>query len=202
MQILIAEDDAVSRRLLQILLEKLGHEVRVAEEGTQAWKLFDENPVRIVVSDWMMPGFSGLDLCRKIRNRAETDYTYFILLTARAGKQDYLAAMELGIDDFLAKPLDQAELAIRLRVAERILQFTSQIRLLKELLPICSYCKKIRDDADYWHEIETYIGKQTGSDFSHGVCPSCFEKVIAPQIEELKRKTAKSNTASSREASS
>jgi CheY-like chemotaxis protein len=177
MKILVAEDDPVSGKILQITLQHHGHEVEIAGSGEQAWELFDKNPVRVVVSDWMMPGLDGLDLCRRVRGRPKTDYTYFILLTANpTGGDNLRRAMDAGIDDFLSKPLDREAIMMRLRVAERILEFTTQIRALKELLPICMYCKKIRDDQDYWQQVETYIHSHTGSNFSHGICPDCFNK--------------------------
>ena len=86
--------------------------------------------------------------------------------------------MDAGVDDFLPKPLDREAITMRLRVAERIVEFATQLRQLKELLPICMYCKKIRDDENYWHAVESYISQQTGSNFSHGICPECFEKHV------------------------
>jgi sigma-B regulation protein RsbU (phosphoserine phosphatase) len=177
MKILIAEDDYVSEKILQLTLEREGHEVTVARNGRDAWKSFDENPVRVVVSDWMMPGLDGLELAQHIRQRRGTDYTYVILLTAlQTGKENLRKAMDAGVDDFLSKPLDREVITMRLRVAERILEYTRQIRLLKELLPICMYCKRIRDDSDYWQQIENYIHAHTGSSFSHGVCPDCYQR--------------------------
>jgi len=177
MKILIAEDDPVSVKILQFTLQHYGHDVVTAADGLEAWEAFDREPVRVIVSDWMMPGLDGLELCQKVRQRAKTDYTYFILLTAiNAGRQNLRRAMDAGIDDFLAKPLDREAIMMRLRVAERILEFTTQIRQLKELIPICMYCKRVRDDTDYWDQVETYIHTHTGSNFSHGICPECFEK--------------------------
>lgn len=177
MRILVAEDDPVSGKILQVTLQHYGHEVVVAPNGEEAWKLFDQAPFRAVVSDWMMPGIDGLELCRKVRARPKTDYTYFILLTANnTGRDSFRQGMDAGIDDFLPKPLDREMIMMRLRVAERILEFTTQIRVLKELLPICMYCKRIRDDQDYWQQVETYIHSHTGSNFSHGICPECFAK--------------------------
>ena len=184
MKILIAEDDPVSVKILQFTLEHFGHEVVTAVTGTEAWEIFDRDPVRVVVSDWMMPGLDGLQLCQKIRQRAKTEYTYFILLTAIGTGRDHLRkAMDAGIDDFLTKPLDREAILMRLRVAERILEFTTQIRQLKELIPICMYCKRVRDDTDYWDQVETYIHTHTGSNFSHGICPQCFDQ----QVETLTR---------------
>jgi CheY-like chemotaxis protein len=177
MKILIAEDDPVSVKILQYTLQHHGHEVVSAASGTEAWEVFDREPVRVIVSDWMMPGLDGLELCRKVRERPKTDYTYFILLTANNTDRDNLRqAMDAGIDDFLAKPLDREAILMRLRVAERILEFTTQIRQLKELIPICMYCKRVRDDTNYWDQVETYIHTHTGSSFSHGICPECFDK--------------------------
>jgi phosphoserine phosphatase RsbU/P len=177
MRILVAEDDPVSGKILQITLQHYGHEVVIATSGEDAWQQFEQEPFRVVVSDWMMPGMDGLELCRKVRTRPKTDYTYFILLTANnAGRDNCRQAMDAGVDDFLPKPLDREVIMMRLRVAERILEYTTQIRVLKELLPICMYCKRIRDDQDYWQQVETYIHSHTGSNFSHGICPECFTK--------------------------
>ena len=179
MKILIAEDDPVSVKILQFTLEHYGHEVIAAASGTEAWEKFDAEPVRVIVSDWMMPGLDGLQLCQKVRERPKTDYTYFILLTAiNTGRDNLRQAMNAGIDDFLAKPLDREAILMRLRVAERILEFTTQIRVLKELIPICMYCKRVRDDSNYWDQVETYIHQHTGSNFSHGICPECYDKQV------------------------
>jgi CheY-like chemotaxis protein len=180
MKILVAEDDPVSVKILQFTLQHWGHEVLCAGNGEEAWEAFDKEPVRVIVSDWMMPGVDGLELCKKVRGRAKTEYTYFILLTANnTGRDNLRMAMDAGIDDFLTKPLDREAIYMRLRVAERILQFTTEIRQLKELIPICMYCKRVRDDRDYWQQVETYIHHQTGTNFSHGICPDCFNRQLS-----------------------
>src|SRR4051794_23587015 len=164
MKILIAEDDPVSVKILQFTLEHWGHEVVCAANGVEAWQYFDASPVRLIISDWMMPELHGLALCQRVRARAKTEYTYFILLTAiNTGGDNLRKATNAGIDDFMAKPLDREAIDMRLRVAERILQYTTEIRLLKQLIPICMYCKRVRDDSDFWHQVETYIHQQTGS---------------------------------------
>ena len=189
MNILVAEDDPVASKILSLTLQQVGHEVIVVPNGAAAWEAFVKNPVRLVVSDWMMPELDGLQLCRRIRERTDPEYTYFILLTANhAGRDNLALAMEAGIDDFLQKPLDREAIWMRLRVAERILGYTRQIRQLGELLPICSYCKKIRDDDAYWQQFEAYIQEHTGTHFSHGVCPDCFEE----QMHELDTKKQRS----------
>jgi sigma-B regulation protein RsbU (phosphoserine phosphatase) len=186
-KILAVEDDAVARAVLRQALRRLGHEVVEAGDGEAAWAVFQTEPVRVVVSDWMMPRADGLDLCQRIRKRAGAEYIYFILLTSRdATAENQTAAADAGVDDFLTKPLDLPELWTRLRVAERILRYTTQVRQLEEMLPICSYCKKIRDDQNYWQQLEGYISERTGSDFSHSICPDCHTRVILPQLEQLK----------------
>lgn len=198
MKILAVEDDAVARAVLRQALRKLGHDVVEAHDGEAAWKVLESEPVRVVVSDWMMPNSDGLDLCRKIRGRVGSEYIYFILLTSRDATADNQnEAADAGVDDFLTKPLDISELWTRLRVAERILRYTTQVRQLEEMLPICSYCKKIRDDQNYWQQIEGYISERTGSDFSHSVCPDCYKGVVLPELEQIKASLAPKPTATS-----
>lgn len=187
MNILIAEDDVISRKLLAAHLETMGYTLTVAEDGEEAWRLFDRVPTRLVVSDWLMPGMDGLELCQKIRSRPNTDYTYFILLTANVTEDgNYDKAMNMGVDDFLTKPLDRHQLAIRLRVAERILQSTSRIQSLENVLTICAYTKKINFPVEGWQTIEEFMDNHLGIKVSHGVDPDYYENIIKPQIESLK----------------
>lgn len=177
--ILMAEDDPVSAKILEIALTKLGYHPVIAHDGAQAWDKFNQEPVRLIVSDWMMPGLDGLAFCEKVRARARTPYTYFILLTANhTSPENYALATAAGIDDFLTKPLDREAIQMRLAVAERILKYTTEIRQLRELIPICIYCRKVRDEQDYWEQVETYVQKETGSRFSHGACPECYENEL------------------------
>ena len=186
MKVLIAEDDPVALRVLEATLLKLGHEPVVARDGEQAWTLLSEANLRLVVSDWLMPRLDGLELCRRIRAQ-EGRYVYFILLTGMsASEENQQLAVEAGVDDFLVKPIKLQELWMRLRVAERILQITTQVRQLESILPMCSYCRKVRDDKDYWQQIEGYLDTHTGTSVSHGVCPECMEKTVRPQLEKLR----------------
>ena len=180
LKILVADDDPVAAKILQRALESFGHEVVLTASGVQAWEAFDREPVRVVVSDWLMPGMDGLALCSKVRERPKTPYTYFILLTSReTGAENYTLATDAGVDDFLTKPLDRPTIQMRLRVADRILRYATEIRQLKDLIPICAYCRKIRNDGNYWQMVETYISEQTGSNFTHGICPDCSRELLA-----------------------
>lgn len=186
LKVLAVEDDPVARRVLHQAIRNLDHEVLLAEDGEQALAVLEREPVRVVVSDWMMPKLDGLELCRRIRARTGADYVYFILLTGRTpDSANQGEAGDAGVDDFLTKPLVSTELWMRLRVAERILRYATQVQQLEAFLPICSYCKKVRDDQNYWQQIEGYINARTGTDFSHSVCPDCYKDVVLPEIEKL-----------------
>jgi two-component system NtrC family sensor kinase len=136
MRVLVAEDAVISRRLLETFLQKWGHAVTAAADGTEAWRLFEAGDFPIVISDWMMPGVDGLELVRRIRASGRPGYVYTILLTARSQKEDVVAGKEAGSDDFITKPFDREELRVRLRAGERIIHLehtlAEQNRALRE----------------------------------------------------------------------
>lgn len=185
MQILIAEDDKISRKLLTRLLKGFGHKVIQAENGLEGWSLWLEHRYPLVISDWIMPDMSGIELCQKIRSVNQTKYTYIIMLTSMTGRDNYNEAMDAGVDDFMTKPFDRDLIYTRIRVAERILNLQQEISTLSGLLPICSYCKNIRDDNNYWLRVESYFKKHSDVQFSHGICPDCYEKIVKPKLEKL-----------------
>jgi DNA-binding response OmpR family regulator len=196
-KILAVEDDPVARAVLHQALLRLGHEVVEARDGVEALAVLEKEPVRLIVSDWMMPELDGLGLCRAVRNRVNADYVYFILLTSQPSVVDnQREAIEAGVDDFLNKPLNLQEIWMRLRVAERILRYATEVRQLEAFLPICGYCKKVRDDQNYWQQIESYINERTGTDFSHSVCPDCYQRVVVPELEKLRASIASENAPS------
>ncbi len=197
LKILAVDDDPVARKILVQALRRLGYEEVVeVRDGIEALTFLEKEPVRAIVSDWTMPEMDGLALCRQVRARVKSEYVYFILLTGReADISNQREAIEAGVDDFLVKPLDLQELWMRLRVAERILRYATKVQQLEAFLPICSYCKKVRDDKNYWQQIEGYINARTGSEFSHSVCPDCYTRVILPEIEALKRTATKPSAA-------
>ena len=128
MKILIADDDSVSRRLLQNYLQKWGYEVTAAQDGAEAWGLFEGGVFPMVITDWMMPEIDGSGLIRRIRASRRPGYAYAILLTAKSRKEDVVEGMEAGADDFLTKPFDRDELRVRLRAGERIIRLEHHVR--------------------------------------------------------------------------
>ena len=203
LKILIAEDDRISRHVLEAKLKAWGYEVTVAVEGRHALAaLRDANPPEMAILDWMMPGMDGVEITREIRERPAHGASppYVILLTAKSEKKDIVTALEAGADDYLTKPFDAGELRARVRAGERIIELqrnlAERVRSLEEalasvqqlqgMLPICSYCKKVRDDTHYWQTVENYISAHSHVQFSHGICPPCYESVIEPAIEEMK----------------
>jgi sigma-B regulation protein RsbU (phosphoserine phosphatase) len=180
MRILIADDDRVSTMMLARTLEKWGFEVVVVHDGAAAWEhVSGKTPPELIIADWMMPGLDGLELCRRIRGVTPPSTVYVILLTARTSRQDLVAGLEAGADDYLTKPFDPDELRARIHVGQRTLGLIANIKRLTGLLPICSYCKRIRSDHNYWEQVESYITEHTGALFSHGICPPCMVKVMA-----------------------
>jgi sigma-B regulation protein RsbU (phosphoserine phosphatase) len=176
LKILVAEDENISRMVLQASLKKQGHEVVGLENGLKAWEAFQKEYFPMIISDWLMPEMDGPTLFRKIRGLPCENYSYLVLLTSLEGKTNYLEAMHAGADDFITKPFDADELTARVQVAERILGLHRHVNQLEGLLPICCSCKKIRDGKDNWQRVENYIEIHSEARFTHGYCPECYDK--------------------------
>lgn len=200
MKVLIAEDDSVSRRVLIATLDKFGYEVVVATDGAEAWAaLQSADAPYLAILDWMMPEIDGIELCRRVRALSTATPPYLILLTAKSGKEDVVMGLDAGANDYLTKPFDRAELRARVQVGVQVLELQeklaarvreleatlSEVRHLQGLLPICSYCKKIRDEQNYWHRVESYISEHAEVEFSHGICPACYTDVVQPQLDQI-----------------
>ncbi len=198
MRVLIAEDDAVSRRLLAVSLSQWGYEVIEASDGERAWNLLQEpDAPNLIVLDWMMPGIGGIELCRRVRGAHYPSPAYMILVTARARPVDIVEGLGAGANDYITKPFHHEELRARVQCAQRVVDLEvslaarvreledalSRVKVLQGMLPICSYCKKIRNDRNYWQRVEDYISQHTDAVFSHGICPDCFKQIVAPQLD-------------------
>jgi sigma-B regulation protein RsbU (phosphoserine phosphatase) len=206
MKILVAEDQTVSRHILAANLHKWGYEVTAVEDGSRAWSaLLEEEAPQLAILDWLMPGMDGIEICRQIRQRPRARPMYLILLTARRGQEDKIQGLNSGADDYITKPFDRDELRARLQVGIRVLklqqalaqrvreleQALSSVKTLEGLLPICSYCKKIRNDRNYWQQVEGYICDHSAAQFSHGICPECYSQFVQPELDRLHGHTGK-----------
>ncbi len=200
MRILVAEDDPISRDLVATAVASWGYEVVRTRNGAEAWRaLKGAEPPPLAILDWMMPEMDGIEVCRRMRQAPNPIPTYIILLTARERQEDLVAGFAAGADDYLIKPCDREELRARLQAGVRIVelqrtlaervreleQALARVTQLQGLLPICAYCKKIRDDKNYWEQVETYITHHSEAKFSHGVCPSCWEQFVEPELRRI-----------------
>ena len=192
MKVLIADDDPVSRRLLQASLEKWGYDAQAVVNGTAAWGVMQEaQPPQLLILDWLMPEIDGVELCRRARTMKALQSSYIILLTSRSTKSDVVEGLESGADDYITKPFDPGELRARVQVGKRVIylqtaladrlrhleEAMARVNQLQGLLPICCYCKKVRDDQNYWHQVENYVARHVEVRFSHGVCPDCIGRL-------------------------
>ena len=193
LRILVADDADDWRELLGHLLAGWGYEVVPVSDGEAAWATLDGSaPPPLAILDWVMPGLDGVEVCRRVRRRSPPLSTYLILLTAKVDRHDIVAGLQAGADDFLSKPFDVEELRARLKAGLRIIELQqslaarvaelgeslAQVKRLHGLLPICAYCKKVRNDANYWQQIEAYVSEHSDATFTHGICPECYEKAL------------------------
>ncbi len=200
MKILIADDDRVTRRMLTAILDEWGYQTVSATNGWEAWEhLQRPDGSSFAILDWHMPELDGPEVCRRVRAQETNQPPYLILLTVRDRRQDIVAGLRSGADDYMVKPFDHAELHARLQTGLRIVglqgklayqlrqsqEALAMVKQLQGLLPICSYCKKIRDDQNYWRQVEDYISDHTEVRFSHGICPGCWETTVKAQLAEL-----------------
>lgn len=196
-KVLVVEDDAFFQRVLHKRLSAEGYQVVTASDGREGMKAIVAFEPDLVISDWMMPEVDGLELCQSVKTGLHEAAPYFILLTAKGEINSKLLALDTGADDYLVKPCDQGELMARVRAGLRIVLLTQDLRralnelqtanvelaaareevtrLEQDLLPICSFCKKVRDAQGDWHELEDFLADRQ-MDVTHGVCPSCREE--------------------------
>jgi len=199
MRVLIAEDDRVTGEMLSRMLRRWGYDATLVDDGELAWTaLSSANEPMLAILDWMMPGTDGPEVCRRLRAEYPDAHVYILLVTARDERSDVIAGLEAGADDYVIKPVDPDELRARIGVGVRVLGLRQKlaqrveelqaalasVKQLRGLLPICSYCKRIRGDDEYWQQLEGYIAEHTGAQFSHGICPTCYDKVSA-ELDDL-----------------
>ena len=201
LQVLVADDEPVSRTVVAAMLKKAGYAVIVAADGEEAWQKLDcDDPPALALLDWEMPGLQGPEVVQRIRaRRDDASPTYVILLTARDSSADIVQGLKAGANDYVTKPANEDELIARVNVGARVVQLQTaladrvrsleealaNVRALQTLLPMCAYCKSIRNDQNYWEKVETYFTQHSNVSFTHSYCPNCYERFVRPELEAL-----------------
>jgi phosphoserine phosphatase RsbU/P len=205
-RLLVAEDDRVTAELLGRTLARWGYQPILVADGSQAWEQLRTSTLpTLAILDWMMPEIDGPEICRRARAELPLANMYLLIVTARETRGDVIAGLTAGADDYIIKPFDPEELQARVAVGMRVLSLQqtltrqvaelqaalANVKQLRGLLPICSYCKRIRGDDQYWQQVEGYISQHSDAQFSHGICPACFDNITAdldPETRERLRR--------------
>lgn len=200
MRVLVAEDSPHQRAALEVLLETWGYDVVPAADGNEAWELLQEKDApSLVLLDAVMPGADGPELCRRLAGQRALRPLHVILLTSLGDAEDIERGLEAGADDYVKKPFDERELRARLSAGRRSVlmqreldarvrqleEALSRIRQLEGILPVCSYCRKIREDEQRWQSLETYVARRSKAKFSHDICPDCYVQHVEPELRAL-----------------
>ena len=190
--VLLADDDKLTLNVLNDTLTRAGYDVLTATDGEQAWKKLHQSNAHVAILDWIMPGMEGVEICRRAHADPRLANRYFILLTGKSSTEDLVAGLQAGASDYLRKPFEEAELLARVEVGVRFIELQqkladrveelekalTQVKRLEGPLPICSYCKRIRNEQDYWERVDNYISQHANVRFSHNICPECYEKHV------------------------
>lgn len=201
-RILVTDDSAINTKIVERILKNENFEIVTALGGNEALEKINSESFDLILLDIEMPDISGYDVCKQIRANPATKDIPVIFLTAKDDDASLLKGFEVGGQDYLTKPVKAAELLARVRthvalkltydkqevLINDLKKALAQVKQLNGLLPICSSCKKIRDDKGYWTQVEFYISKHTDVDFSHSICPDCMKKLYPKQYEILLEK--------------
>ena len=200
LQVLVADDEPVSRTVVGAMLKKAGYPVVFAPDGEQAWQaLTTGNPPPLALLDWEMPGLQGPEVVERLRAVDTQTPTYVILLTSRDSSADVVRGLRAGADDYVTKPANEDELIARVNVGAKVVQLQAaladrvrsleealaNVQALQTLLPMCAYCKSIRNDQNYWEKVETYFSQHSNVSFTHSYCPNCYERFVKPELDAL-----------------
>jgi CheY-like chemotaxis protein len=190
--ILIVDDQEVNVLLLERMLRGAGYvSVTSTMDPNEVCELHRKNRYGLILLDLLMPGMDGFKVMEGLKEIEGDSYLPVLVITAQPDQK--LRALRAGAKDFVSKPFDLAEvlarvhnmLEVRLLYAE-LQKALEQVKLLSGLLPICMWCKKIRDDQGYWNAIEHYLGQHSEAEFSHGICPDCKRKYSGEMLHEEK----------------
>ncbi len=190
--VLVVDDTRINVDLLVLLLQKMNYIVCVAESGKEALQKIATNPPDLVLLDIMMPEMDGYETCRRIKSNPLSKHIPIIFITALNETKDKMKGFEVGGVDFITKPFEVQEVLARVKAQLTIQHLhrtlaaknselekaLAEVKSLQGIVPICSKCKKIRNDDGFWQRVEQYVSERTGAKFSHGYCPSCLQSEI------------------------
>ncbi len=199
-RIVIADDDTVTRKLIEKILIVDQYDIVTAEDGIQALDLIQENLPDLTLLDVMMPGLTGYEVCRQMKAEPSTADIPVIFLTSKTELEDIAEGFVAGAVDYVSKPPRPLELLARVKThvelkktrdslqehIKRLKESIEEIKTLSGMLPICSNCKKIRDDQGYWQQVESYVSKRSDAVFSHGICPDCIVELCPQYVRKNK----------------
>lgn len=198
-RILIVDDIPDNIEIASTVLRKKGYDIEIALNGDEALSMIQSNEYNLILLDIMMPDMNGYDVCKKLKENPKTREIPVIFLTAKVDIEDMVKGFKVGAADYITKPFNIKEIVIRVnthielqkakaalkekyinekKLNSELKSAFSKVKQLSGLLPICCYCKKIRDDEGYWQRVETYIAMHSEAEFTHGICKECGEKVM------------------------
>lgn len=189
-EVIVADDDRTMRKIIGTILEENGYVVSTAVSGLQLLDRLRRGTLpSLVVTDWEMPGASGVDVCHKIRNHPDGDRYYMIVVTAGTTEEHLLTALNEGADDYLPKPFRVPELLARVRAGARVLEMRERLARKVEALektlagapgasatiPLCPYCQRVRTGPHEWQTVEEYLEAHAGPSTPDAACEECAE---------------------------
>jgi CheY-like chemotaxis protein len=198
--ILVVDDIPRNLQVVGVVLKEHGYQVAAATSGKQALEMLQHMTPDLILLDIMMPEMDGFEVCRQIKQQKHLEDSPIIFLTAKNETEDVVKGFGLGAVDYVTKPFNASELMARVRTqvelkkardSERRLiaelrEALAQVKTLSGLLPICSHCKKIRNDKGYWTQVEKYIGDHSDAQFTHGLCPDCLNELYPDLVDDMK----------------
>ncbi len=188
--ILVVDDQPANLKVLLSFLQAHNFQIYIADSGGRALNILSKVCPDLILLDVMMPDIDGFETCRRIKSDQRLAAVPVVFMTALDSVEDKVAGFNAGGVDYITKPFQQVEVLARikthimLRKRERELeQALTEIKTLTGILPICSYCKQIRNDKGYWQQVEDYISQHSQAMFSHGLCPDCYKKEMDSFLE-------------------
>ncbi|WP_022668949.1 response regulator [Desulfospira joergensenii] len=178
--VLAVDDNPQNLQFLGRLLSDNGYEVGLAQSGRRALVFVEKNEPDLILLDIMMPDMDGYEVCQTLKGNTAFRHIPVIFLTAKTDTQNLVRGFEAGGVDYVTKPFNSAELLARIKTHV-------ELKILRGLLPICSNCKKIRDDQGFWNQVDAYVEAHSQAVFTHGICPDCTHELYKEQSWYQKR---------------